>query len=486
MTRTHERAVAAMSAIGNTVTGAPPLRLPPPAATSSPRSPRSARSAARAWRLWLVPAAAAAAVVAIAVSLVLVRSAPKEPPATPGVTGPVASAAMGPNSVPPYYVSLPPAAFGWYVYAPSTPPSGKLLSTLVIGSTTTGKRLATVAAPDHLTFNVVTAASDDRTFVAGATSYAPGQKGVGNWSETWYLLRIAPGLVPVARLTKLPVPDIRGVTGVALSPDGTQLAVASQRLPGPSDTPPSGSPELTLWSTATGKALRSWGTSKGQITAATPIAASYPWDALDSVALATALRWTPDGRDLAFAWNGSAIRLLELASPTSQDSDLGQASTERAAIGPSYTGVGAIFTCDAADGWALSTGATTFTCAGSFTPADNEAVSTPGQTAPARPGNCPAATPAHLAFIQQIVQPGDTELTLVGESPTCTNASTRASAAILGWASADGSKVIGALQPGYEYGPPDGPHPQYGIFTEKTFVKLPPLPSTDALATVAW
>lgn len=495
MTRTHERAVAAMRAIGDTVTGAPPLRLPPqPAATRSPRwarSPRLARSsrlagsAGRAWRLWLVPAGAALAVVAVAVSLVLVRSVPQESAAPPTVTVPVAPAPAGPGGVPQYYVALPLLAFGWYAYAPLTPPaSSPGADGLVIGSTATGKQLATVPPPGKLTFNVVVGAADDRTFVVGAISYPPSsQPTQATWSETWYLLRISPGKARAAQLTKLSVPAISNVTGVALSPDGTELAVADQQLSGPSGTPASGSPGLSLWSVATGQALRHWGTLKGQISAASQTA-SYVSDALDSSALATALRWTPDGRELAFAWNGAEIRLLNLASPTSRQGDLGKASTALATIGTTYSGVGSSYTCDAADGWSLSAGATTFTCAGSYTPVSLATVPAPGQTASTTStagAACGRTAPSHLAFVQQTaLSNGGIEMDTLAQSPACTSANSRGTAATLGWASADGSKIIGMLSTEFTYGV------QYGIFAKNKFAKLPPLPSTATLTSVAW
>lgn len=482
MTRTQERAVAAMRAIGDTVTGAPPLHLPPQAAAAS--SPRPARSLRQAWRLWLVPAAAAIAVVAVAVSLVLVRSVPKESAASAGATGPAASssspaaAAVGPDGVPQYYVALP--VFGWYAYAPATGSAGSPgAGGLVVGSTVTGKQLAIVTPPDGLTFNFVTAAADDRTFVVGAASGAPlALTTRANWSESWYLLRISPGKAHVAQLTKLPVPAVSNVTGAAISPDGTELAVSYQQSPGTSGAPATGSPELTLWSVATGQALRHWGTGKGQITASAPIA-KYVSDALDSAALGSALRWTPDGRELAFAWNGSAIRLLNLASQASSQGDLITASTLRAAIGTTYTGVGAAYTCDEANGWSLSAGAATLTCAGTFTPADNEIVPSPGDTPPTTGAVCGRATPAHPAFIQQTALSGGGTLTSVlAQSPVCTSAAPRIEDAALGWASSDGSKVIGALNadfPGSE---------QYGIYTSKTFTKL--LGAVPALSSVAW
>ena len=126
MTGTEERAVAAMRAIGDTVTGAPPLRLTPRTATSTrftrlagPRFSRLTGRAGRAWRLWLVPAAAAVAVIALAVSLALVRSAPKDSALLPGPGTSATPGTGAPGGVPPYYVTLP-LSFGWYAYAPAT------------------------------------------------------------------------------------------------------------------------------------------------------------------------------------------------------------------------------------------------------------------------------------------------------------------------------------------------------------------------------
>jgi hypothetical protein len=475
---TQERAVTAMRAVGDTVTGAPPLRLPPLSrptlAAALTRFTRLGRSAGHAWRLWLVPAAAAVAVVAIAVSLVLVRSAPKESAAPPSTAAPSAPAGTsGSASVPPYYVTLP-AAFGWYAYAPATPQANTHgAAGLVVGETATGKRLATVAEPHDLTFNVVTGAADDRTFVVGATSYQPGEKTVSlYWAETWYLLRISPGTAHVAQLTRLPVPTIPYVTGVALSPDGTELAVASKQfnvLGGSKTVDP---PQLSLWSVATGKALRHWGTESGWITASVPAANSRPGP-LDTDGMATTLRWTPDGRELAFAWNGTEVRLIDLSSPASGQAGLVQASRLRAGIGSGYTPAGAIFTCDAAHGWSLSTGAKTFNCAGSFTPAR-----------PAAGPGCGKAAPAHQAIVQQIALAGGaSEMTTLAQSPACTTGGSRTLGASLGWSSTDGSAVIAMLGDGLLFGDATS---KYGVYTNNKFTALPALPSTVSLVWVAW
>ncbi|TVZ00604.1 hypothetical protein EAS64_35055 [Trebonia kvetii] len=469
MTGTQERAVTAMRAIGDTVTGAPPLRLPPRTAAST-RFTRLGRPASRAWRLWLVPAAAAVAVVAIALSLAVVRSAPKESAAPPSTAAPSAQAGTsGSASVPPYYVTLP--AFGWYAYAPPAPQTSSASQTvLVVGETATGKRLATVTPPHGMTFNVVSGAADDRAFVVGATSYSPGEKTVsGIWFETWYLLRISPGTAHVAQLTQLRIPVVPNVTGIAISPEGTMLAVAYQQFSGPSWSSASGRPQLGLWSVATGRELDHWSSAQGRITATPPAAGSRP-DPFDTAGLATALRWTPDGGGLAYAWNGSQIRLLDFTAQGPRQPDLVKASRLRAGIGDYYTPAGASFTCVAADGWSLSTGARTFTCAGSYVPM--RAATGPG---------CGKNAPAHPALFQQIqLGDGAQELTTLAQSPGCVPAGPRAKSAALGWSSADGSRVIAML------GDPAARDDKFGVFTKKTFNALPAVMSSGSLVTVAW
>ena len=180
------------------------------------------------WRTWLAPAAAAIAVaVAVAVTLVAVRNAP-----------PPAASASG---VPEYYVALPPVPeLGFFSSA----------ARAVVGDTLTGKRVATVPAPAGLGFAGVTAARDDRTFVLSVAPRSSSQQPV---PIRWYLLRLTPGAARPAALRQLPIPPqslFGGAFSMALSPDGTMLAIASEP-----DPPLTG---LRVYSTASGALLHTW------------------------------------------------------------------------------------------------------------------------------------------------------------------------------------------------------------------------------------
>ncbi len=88
---------------------------------------------------------------------------------------------------------------------------------VVVGDSVTGKTLATFAPPAHTTFQSVTAAADDRTFVVFAVtsstgSFLPGvkegipaAKSVATLTGSWYELRLTPGTAHPASLTRLPV-----------------------------------------------------------------------------------------------------------------------------------------------------------------------------------------------------------------------------------------------------------------------------------------
>jgi hypothetical protein len=245
MSREEDLVRSTAVAIALTVREAPPLRLPP--ATADPRTagrparvPRGTRGPHGAGG-WLVPAAAAAVVLAIALCLVLIRDIPNGRVTAPARPAPAV------DGVPAYYAGLAKAS------AAQTSPEQ-----IVVGQTMTGRRLATVAPPAGTTFAGITGAADDRTFVVDTQPGSLDAESEPWQPRTWYLLRIDPGSAKAARLTPLPIPGTaRGtnVAAIALSPDGTKLAVALQPdgLNGPSALT-----YLRVYSVATGALLHWW------------------------------------------------------------------------------------------------------------------------------------------------------------------------------------------------------------------------------------
>ena len=244
MSREEDLVRSTRGAIAATVREVPPLRLS--TATDDPRTvarPGGARGTRGARRLrgWLVPAAAAAVVLAIALSLVLIRDIPN------GRVAPPARPAPAVDGVPAYYAGLAKTS------AAQTSPEQ-----IVVGQTVTGKRLATLAPPAGTTFAGITGAADDRTFVVDTQPGSLDPESEPWQPRTWYLLRIDPGSAKAAQLTPLPVPGTAqgtNVAAIALSPDGTELAVALQP-DGLND--PSAATYLRVYSVATGAVLHSW------------------------------------------------------------------------------------------------------------------------------------------------------------------------------------------------------------------------------------
>lgn len=235
----------------------------------------------RRGRTWLTVAAAAIA-VAVAVTLVAVRNAPAGRSTSP----PAAAPASG---VPEYYVALPPVPeLGFFSSAPDA----------VVGDTLTGKRVATVPAPKGLGFGgVVTAADDDRTFALGVQP----RSGVPQPVVTrWYLLRLTPGAARPATLRQLPIPAqlvLQNYFSMALSPDGSMLAIATQTEPPVT--------ELRVYSTATGALVHAW---------------SAPSRELRGIETLSLVSWASGGHQLTFqtsaGTNGPVVvRLLPADDP---------------------------------------------------------------------------------------------------------------------------------------------------------------------------
>ena len=105
---------------------------------------------------------------------------------------------------------------------------------LVLAATLTGKKLFTLQPPRGLSFAGITGAADDRTFVADAHRDPYGVGGSAGRSRTWYLVRIVGGGARASlTMRKLPIPPTpvgTGISAIALSPDGTKLAVATERV----------------------------------------------------------------------------------------------------------------------------------------------------------------------------------------------------------------------------------------------------------------
>jgi hypothetical protein len=249
MSTVTDRTRAAMDAVTSQVDSAPPLPLPPPLAWA----PRASRRRWRApgprhrWGAWLAPAAAAAAVIALAISLVAVRDTPN------GGSAPTTSPVTAPGAVPQYYLTFSQPA------GDTTKPVG-----LELRSTLTGKTLDTLQPPRGLSFAGITGAADDRTFVADAHREPYGVTGSMARSRTWYLVRmVGTGSGASLTMTKLPIPATQvgaEVLGIALSPDGTKLAVGTT----PWTTATNVRQTLRVYSVATGAVLRTWTTPPGE------------------------------------------------------------------------------------------------------------------------------------------------------------------------------------------------------------------------------
>jgi hypothetical protein len=164
---------------------------------------------ARRWhRRFLLPVAAAAAVIAVAVAAVLVAVPKPVPPAAPG-----------PAAIPRYYLT----------FTLVTDQQVKLpVTEAVIRDSATGQITGTVKImSDFFPASVaVAAAPDERSFILG-TELAPRTRGYPEYR--FFRLPISADGKPghLTELPAYPVPVNPFVTGIALSPDGTLLAVSS-------------------------------------------------------------------------------------------------------------------------------------------------------------------------------------------------------------------------------------------------------------------
>jgi hypothetical protein len=311
---------------------------------------------------------------------------------------------------------------------------------LVVGDTATGRQVGEVVEPhgEYLE-EIYGAAADDRTFIAMGDRLGGPDAG----TAVWYLLRIDPGGKVPARLTPVPIPVRQNPAGVAISPDGTELAVAL-----------AGSPAtVRIYSIATGQVLRSWSAT---VPGAVAVESESAAGGSSQFTAARVLRWSSDGRRLAFAWNSSAIRVLDVSAP---DGNLITGSSLLAAIGTTDNRDSSI-TCDASQGWQLIAGPRGVACGGS------QLVELP----PGSTGGmvCRPNAQTNIGFLEE------TESGLIGlgnlldGEPECSSQDSYPDGAYIGWANADGSIVVGSEVW-------DG-HVRFGVFRAGRFTALPALP----------
>jgi len=431
VTRAEDLVRSTTRAIASTVGDVPPLRLEQ--APGPLRSPaRRQRHSASRWWLGFAPVAAAVAVVLLAVGLVLVK--PVQNATTTATATP--THVVVPDDVPEYYA--------WTQ-------AGRVL----VGNLVTGATVVSFEPPSGVYLTAVYGTTDDdRTFVV------TGDRARGTGAGTqWYLLRIHPGGTPQAQLTPLPLPVRQAPAGVAISPDGTMLAVAL-----------SGSPAvLRVYSMATGALLHAWSAPAGQFAAAKAQSGSVPGAAM-------ALRWSPDSQHVAYAWNATAIDIVGVTTPDGSllpiSATMAKIGTTRTAFPSQYTAAGTAVTCDAAHGWDVVQGAQGWAvaCAATWLPTP-----APGQSSAdlCRSGH----TITFGIGMQSAYQVNGSENLQLAQQPMATECSGQGrpqDGAYIAWTNAGGTVIIGSLVL--------NGHSRFGIFTDGNpgLTPLPPPPGNPA------
>jgi hypothetical protein len=262
----------------------PALRLDEPPGGRRPRPGHSTRPA------WVAPLAAAAAVVIVVAGSVTASSllAKSGTPGSSASGAPTRGALAGSSTgVPPYYVAVANS------------------SLTVVRATWTGATLARITTSTPVVG--VAGAADGRTFVLDEQRSIIGGSVTWVGQPTFYLLLLTASGTEES-LTRLAVPAIPSgtvVSGLALSPDGSKLAVDVD-----SDSwPQARLMEIMTYTLATG-AFRSWTTS-GVTNADAPF--GFTGSGVDG---AQSISWTADSRTLAFAVENRSyvgVRLLDTA-----------------------------------------------------------------------------------------------------------------------------------------------------------------------------
>lgn len=261
----------------------PPLRLDQPTADSIRTRRRRAA--------WIAPLATVAAVAIVIAGVVITgshtgRSGPttRPHPAARKTAGENVNA----NTIPAYYVAI------------TDSPQA------TVRATATGDTLASITANAPIVG--VTGAADDRTFVLDAQRSIMGGSVTWVGQPTFYLLRLtASGTEEsLTRLSFPALPSGAAVSGLALSPDGSKLAVEALSRSGETAFGPI---RITVYTLATG-AYRTWSANDS----ADPGDPGFTGSGVQGSAT---ISWAADSATLAFDWENTSrttgVRLLNTA-----------------------------------------------------------------------------------------------------------------------------------------------------------------------------
>jgi len=284
------RAAAGAAAAVITQDTVPPLRLDESPGGKRPTPGRRTRPA------WVAPLAAGAAIIIIAgggaaVSSVLAKSGTPRP-STSGAAAREPSARSY-TGVPPYYVAVANS------------------SLTVVRATWTGATLARITSRTPVVG--VAGSADGRTFVLDEQRSIVGASVTWEGQPRFYLLRLTASGTEES-LTRLAVPAIPNgtvVSGLALSPDGSKLAVDVNSA----SWPQARLMKIMTYTLATG-ASRSW-TASGVTNADAPF--GFTGSGLDG---AQSISWTADSRTLAFSVRNMSYIGVRLLDTTAGGSDL--------------------------------------------------------------------------------------------------------------------------------------------------------------------
>jgi hypothetical protein len=271
------------------------------------RAPRARRRVA-----WTAPMVAATAVVIVVVGSVAVGSwlatSRNGRSSNPAAIKQGASAGSF-TGVPAYYVA---------VESPSL---------AAVRATATGATLASVTT--RIPFVGVAGAADDRTFVLDAQRQVMGPTVQWPGQPVFYVLRLsaAGAEESFTRLTIPALPTGTAVTGLALSPDGSTLAVEVD-----SGNGQPGLLEIRVYTLATG-AFRIWST-RGSDDPVDP--GGFTGSGVDG---SQTISWAADSRTLAFDWGNHSFIGVRLLDTTANGDNL-IADSRLAVIEANFTSQG--------------------------------------------------------------------------------------------------------------------------------------------------